>query len=496
MIRRLRHQSATTGASLFTHDTMEEERQSGLPTPEDLFAQQLGYENDAEFQRMIDNASRHVEQLEQMEQEELTQQTQTPAQPQEAVPLERSRRGSVERLEINDEEQVEVVKKAIKKKPVSKKQSLSEKFVNTIWEIALAYAGEDNVCIENVQFGSLPNRRKVLMIKWPFIEIVNRSNRRHQIKDMLVGLPFNDRDTGFDSAIHGGRLTISHVESYCGYRHSHLYTNARGMNPFCTGSDGINDLWSSLIIDGVQKEDFAIRFEGFLHQMYSFLSYESLEGVPYFRMSGIGYGSRSRYSSGNQYRDVRSIANALQAVDVDLSFDFNTAKVEVVHTDHIHSIMAEAVRTHQYRMPDGRFVDDPNADNSGRPTSYPGGYTGDDDKVPWKGQLRNIYIEPIHSDGKEQEEQFAGAKRYAHEQAVRQVFDQIEREGRERVERLCLENYLQEPDEKEGPADYWKRFNNRANISPCQTTESGVVGPAVLEDERGGGSGEAGDDSN
>lgn len=501
MIRRLRlRDTSSLASSILNEHDMEQE---GLSQEE------------IDFQRMLDNAARHVEQMEQMEQQQeasITTEEQRIAEsplPAGAVPIDTAvdaqpippyEDGELERvdiLQIRDAESVEEVKKVLKKKPIAPKAiSESDRFKETILRIAIGYLGEDNVSLEKMSIPTISERRDVLLLVWPFIEMTNRRGDRHDIKDMIVGMPLNNRGTGFDSALHGGRFTVTHVENFSGYRHSHLYRMTEGIQPFCTGSDGINDLWSSLILDGHNSNDFEIRLEGFLHQMYSFLAYESLEGVPYFRMREIGYRNRNYYNGSDQARDVRRMANALVPNDFTLSFDFNAAKVRVVHTEHIHSIMAEAANTHQYRMHDGTFVDDPNTNNSGRPRSFEGGYT-DGEGIPWKGEIRRTYIEPITNNGEQEEQQRQSSrKRYAHNRAVNQLFDAVEKEGRQRVEALCLENYVQERDEKEGPANYRKRFDGRNNLSPCETTESRVVRTTLLEDERGSGSGEAGDNSN
>ena len=477
-----------------------------------------------EFQRAIDRAAQHVEEMERREDEVVVPapaQTMSDAEfeaavqnsaaeplPPGAIPADHppqqwapqpatastdvnSFQEMFENAEVQQSTRRDTTPKPkakAKAKPVTKLVNKGKEFLDVITPILNRYCGEENWSIDR-QDHYVTNNTPVLQVRWPIIHMTNRGSGRHTIKDVVVGLPTRNSATHgeFCDSIYGGRQTLSNVEASCGYRHSHIYGNSNGLQPFCTGSDSINDLWTALKMDGYMTSDFEIRFEGFLHQLEAFLSYESIEGVPYFRISQIAYRRSSGINSGTQLREIQKIAAAGIIERIELSLDFNNATLEIVETDDLHSMMAAEVENHQRRMDNGDFV----AFNDETIGSRPG-YEIEMDPVVWKGDRIKTYVEPIHreesNNGQERQ-----AKRYVHSQISSGLFNSIKQQGEEYLRGECQKNHSIVEDEEEGTTAYWPRINNPDIILSRIEAVERMVGPVVLEDERGdSGSGEAG----
>ena len=139
-----------------------------------------------------------------------------------------------------------------------------------------------------------------IYILFPIVNITNRNNNRHTIKDLLVEIRLHshiNQNIRIDS-LKGGRLTLSYAEYQSDYFHSHLSTTkgviSSGMtlpymDSFCTGSGEINIYRFNINGDGFTEE----RFMRYAMQILSLVSYESIEGTPYRYMGRIRTHSRS-----------------------------------------------------------------------------------------------------------------------------------------------------------------------------------------------------------
>ena len=139
-----------------------------------------------------------------------------------------------------------------------------------------------------------------IYILFPIVNITNRNNKRHTIKDLLVEIRiYNNRNQNISiENLRGGRLTLSYAEYQSDYFHSHLSTTKGAissgmtlpyMDGFCTGSGEINIYQSNINGDGFTEE----RFMRYAMQILSLVSYESIEGTPYRYMDRIRTHSRS-----------------------------------------------------------------------------------------------------------------------------------------------------------------------------------------------------------
>ena len=139
-----------------------------------------------------------------------------------------------------------------------------------------------------------------IYILFPIVNITNRNNKRHTIKDLLVEIEIsNSRNQNIKiENLRGGRLTLSYAEYQSDYFHSHLSTTKGDissgmtlpyMDSFCTGSGEINIYQSNINGDGFTEE----RFMRYAMQILSLVSYESIEGTPYRFIERIRTHSRS-----------------------------------------------------------------------------------------------------------------------------------------------------------------------------------------------------------
>ena len=180
-------------------------------------------------------------------------------------------------------------------------QNVFNKFKSAIRIISDIYENSWDI---NFEVSSHNNKLRIVIqgiyILFPIVNITNRNNNRHTIKDLLVEISLHshiNQNIRIDS-LKGGRLTLSYAEYQSDYFHSHLSTTkgviSSGMtlpymDSFCTGSGEINIFQLSINGDGFTEE----RFMRYAMQILSLVSYESIEGTPYRYMNRIGTHSRS-----------------------------------------------------------------------------------------------------------------------------------------------------------------------------------------------------------
>jgi len=81
----------------------------------------------------------------------------------------------------------------------------------------------------------------------------------------------------FQSFPSGMRMTFNSEDAVAGWRHSHLTQGiANGFNAFCTGNQ-----------DYTLDQPSALEIESHIHRLKEFVSWESLEGGPHFRIENI-----------------------------------------------------------------------------------------------------------------------------------------------------------------------------------------------------------------
>lgn len=372
-------------------------------------------------------------------------------------------------------EQEEPIKREYKSKPVKKKVpqvDVNAEFRELILKVAQEVVGPEHCAIETNKVQGT-TQKEMLMLKWDYIKMFNRGNNHHEIKDMYVALPI--RRTSFTESMHGFRGVISFAENVSGYYHSHLWSGSPNINPFCTGTDGINDLWADISMSNYKDKDFAIQLEGFFHQLRAFVGYESIEGTPYIRFGNISTRNIGGLSSSSVRSDVNNIRQGLNIDDIEFSIDFNSGRIEILETEHLHTIMSMYSNNHQKRLENGMYVSLNDSGPSGR-----GEYI-EHSEFKFLGEEHKIFVEPFYNKKLNESEQ---EKRYAHGRVVQKFKDLAKITGEEWLKAYCLKNVVSKQNEEEGPSDYRKSFNSRNLIRVGETTKEGVVRPVVLEDEQ------------
>ena len=180
-------------------------------------------------------------------------------------------------------------------------QNVFDKFKTAIRIINDIYENSWDI---NFKVSSHNNKLKIeiqgIYILFPIVNITNRYNERHTIKDLLVEIRLRSHINQNIKLknLKGGRLTLSYAEYQSDYFHSHLSTTKSAissgmtlpyMDSFCTGSGEINIYQAD-----INGEDFTEeRFMRYALQILSLVSYESIEGTPYRYIDRIRTHSRS-----------------------------------------------------------------------------------------------------------------------------------------------------------------------------------------------------------
>lgn len=168
---------------------------------------------------------------------------------------------------------------------------------------------DDNWCYTFTAGFRLP----VIHIKIEDFEIQNSIGEKHPIKDLFIRLIIDgigDNYIFFNPQIYGFRTTLTNKENQSGYMHSHINTASECLDvlarnsenffcvrtfgySFCLGGSEVRDLMSVINSNPYNKDILEL----FLYTLKDVFKWESLEGVPYKRISGIGFNS-----SGSKFR--------------------------------------------------------------------------------------------------------------------------------------------------------------------------------------------------
>ena len=315
---------------------------------------------------------------------------------------------------------------------------------------------------------------KVLILRWKEFIITNKRDETHRIKDMLVAMPFSSNGERFDQDLRGTRGSISYKEYKSRYRHSHLNSGFHPFSTFCTGRDGINNSWSELRLSTPKEkgvDEYSLMFESFLHQLNSFIRYESIEGTPYIYIQSLSYGHSSRASNSNIVNSSNNFYKRFKESDIELAMDFNSGDLELIETDELHTEMAMYANKHQNRLPTGDYVD--------LGTSPEIKFDGD--KLPYKYFLhgwKTAMVDPYVSESSGESD----TRKYAHKLIVQHIKNVIEENGKTIIRNFCEKEAIRIQNEENGFSSNRKRFSTRHSLLPIEETELRVVGTPVLED--------------
>jgi hypothetical protein len=126
------------------------------------------------------------------------------------------------------------------------------------------------------------NNKLVCIIHFPEINITNSLKQKHKIIDLYIKLEFRENKT--ISAFNGTRSTVTYEEKISSYRHSHMSASGNFYQwlSCCVGESEFAQIYS--LLHNTFNKNNLLRF---LYQLPDYLSWESLEGGPYIKMSNI-----------------------------------------------------------------------------------------------------------------------------------------------------------------------------------------------------------------
>lgn len=134
-------------------------------------------------------------------------------------------------------------------------------------------------------------------LHFPHIHITNSAGQEHDLRDLWVRLVLTgineygdeDEDNSITADLQGMRTTFSLTEARKTYRHSHLSSSGLNWSSFCLGS-------GTPIAQSIEALEEAPTEENWLylfHSLAPYLSWESLEGVPYITIGTLRGNSTS-----------------------------------------------------------------------------------------------------------------------------------------------------------------------------------------------------------
>lgn len=139
-----------------------------------------------------------------------------------------------------------------------------------------------------------------LYLYYPKLHITNTIGIEHEIYDLVVRIPINERTGALTGVPEGRRYSFQSTELNSGYAHSHLL-HVGQFDLFCLGS---SDKGFGKFLRDSQKEAFTEEeFEFFLMQMKAFLEWESIEGTPYHLLADLGINRNFNGYSPELYED-------------------------------------------------------------------------------------------------------------------------------------------------------------------------------------------------
>jgi hypothetical protein len=186
-------------------------------------------------------------------------------------------------------------------------------------------------------------------IYYPAIKISNSEGNLHIIKDFYVKLSFK-----YNMKMQGFRKTFSNLEMQKGYSHSHLSNGySPNFNDFCFGSDSplsftLNGEWSQ---HKAQNKDY---WKLFIFELESYLSWESLEGGPYTKLSNLRDSSITRKSTFFNMTGIEDVIlkffEKFPDIDIfyNLSFtvDINTKVPVLLENDFLIAFLKKLIWEH------------------------------------------------------------------------------------------------------------------------------------------------------
>ena len=173
--------------------------------------------------------------------------------------------------------------------------------------------------------------RPYFKVLYPEIEITNTNKEKHTIKNLVVVFSL-EWDSSFKkwkiNEMTGLRLTLSYLELNKQYLHSHLSTNSLTSNfksmsssKFCLGSSTLGMSIAEYNTES-NKEQSNLVLEGILYTLDTYVTWESLEGVPHnYIRNLLPIGGTAVRDSALNFHSLR-VVNFLKENKIPLALDY------------------------------------------------------------------------------------------------------------------------------------------------------------------------------
>lgn len=167
-------------------------------------------------------------------------------------------------------------------------------------------------------------------VLYPEIIIKNSIGEQHTIKNLFVLFLFKyKRGQWVIDSFQGLRTTLSYLEFYYNYGHSHLpsssiksYFSKLQSHKFCLGSSTLG-MSISEYNTSTEEEESSLLLEGILYTLDTYVTWESLEGVPHnYIRSLIPLGGRVLLEEGIFYNQTDLILKSLKQEKIPLDLDY------------------------------------------------------------------------------------------------------------------------------------------------------------------------------
>lgn len=168
-------------------------------------------------------------------------------------------------------------------------------------------------------------------VLYPEIEITNTNKEKHTIKNLVVVFSLRwdpySRKWGIEE-MRGLRLTLSYLELNKSYSHSHLNSSSLTSNfksmtssKFCLGSSTLGMSIAEYNTES-NKEQSNLVLEGILYTLDTYVTWESLEGVPHNYIHNLlPLGGTAVSDSGLDSHSLR-VVNFLKENKIPLALDY------------------------------------------------------------------------------------------------------------------------------------------------------------------------------
>ena len=170
-------------------------------------------------------------------------------------------------------------------------------------------------------------------VLYPEIEITNTKKEKHTIKNLVVVFPLK-WDSYFKKwkidDMRGLRLTLSYLELSKSYHHSHLnsssvtdYFKSMTSSKFCLGSSTLGMSIAEYNTES-NKEQSNLVLEGILYTLDTYVTWESLEGVPHNYIRNLLPFGGTAVDGSTSYLDSHSlkVVDFLKENKIPLALDY------------------------------------------------------------------------------------------------------------------------------------------------------------------------------